>query len=185
MMVKLRKLKQLVQNYNVINDVIPTLNIGGCGVFALTLADALKRKGIETEAIIIGYNGIKDINKARGIIDQIANKYKKIYLPFNLHSLADNGFTIHHIMLKIETDHGTVYIDSEGIYDHPGNSRWKLLIEGTGSIESLRELVECKEGWTSIYNRCHNPKVHKIVNNAVNQAFKEVVHEDEKELELV
>jgi hypothetical protein len=177
-MIKVSKLEEIVNQLEPINDVVPNLNAGGCGIFALALADNLYAKGIRCKLAIIGVFGTTDENVYNSKIYEVLERCKKNNSEINAKQLHLNGLTLYHVMVEVETETGKVYLDSEGVYDHPRNSRWSIEIEGLADIETIRPFIEHPVGWNQMYNRNFNAKVYKMVNSAVKKSIKEPVYNE-------
>jgi hypothetical protein len=177
-MIKVDNLKEIVNQLKVINDVVPNLNHGGCGIFALTLADNLYAKGIQCQLAIIGSMGTTNEVIYNNSVYNVVEICKKRNSEINARQLHDNGFTLYHVMVQVETQEGTFYLDSEGIYDHPRNSRWSIDIEGVADIETMRPFIERPEGWNRMYNRNFNAKVYKMVNSTIEKVIKTPIYNE-------
>ena len=177
-MIKVDNLKEIVNQLKVINDVIPNLNYGGCGIYALAVAENLYAKGIPCELAIIGSMGTTDEVIYNNSVYNVVKRCKRRNREINARRLHDNGFTLYHVMVKIETETGTVYIDSEGVYDHPENSRWSVGIEGIADIETMRPFIENTEGWNSSFNRQWISKIYSYVNTVIERTIKTPVYNE-------
>lgn len=178
-MVKTAHLKQIIDKVSLVNDVVPNLNRGGCGIFALALAEALTAKGILAELVIASPWGTPTGEHGTQIINELYNDHKTNNSKFTISSLHEKDIHLYHVLVKvnIKADNGeltSVLLDSEGVYESLNESdSWsRCEIEAIINIETFRPLVESEEGWNSMYNRMMNSKVYNLVNRAVNSAIK-------------
>jgi hypothetical protein len=82
----------LVEQYSSINEKVPYINHGGCGVFAEKLYNIMRNIGLKPQLVVITNNRIEMDKRIRGE--------------------AHNYGSIIHIVVKI---HGK-YVDSTGVY---------------------------------------------------------------------
>lgn len=173
-MVKTAHLEQIIDKVSLVNDVVPNLNRGGCGIFALALAEALTAKGIHTELMIISPDGTPTGDTGTQIINELYNEHKTNNSKFTVHSLHQYDIQLHHVLVKATVENGSVLLDSEGVYESLNETEsWSHCeFEAVLNIETFRPLAESEEGWNSMYNRMMNAKVYNLVNRAVNSVIK-------------
>lgn len=133
-----------------VKEKFPTINWGGCGVFANLLATELDKLGVKYKIIWIG-----DDSKHKKDIKRIfKDKGNDVcLLDFN------NEFIwVSHIMIKI----GRKFIDASGIYENFKTTEWnhrEVICEITKKELELISLSN--HGWNCSFNRTQIPKVER------------------------
>jgi hypothetical protein len=178
-MIKTAHLEQIIDKVSLVNDVVPNLNRGGCGIFALALAEALTAKGILAELVIASPWGTPTGTIGTQIVNELYNEYKTNNSKFTILSLHEKDISLFHVLVKVnvKADNGeyvSLLLDSEGVYEslHETDSWSNCEFEAVLNIETFRPLAESEEGWNSTYNRMMNAKVYNLVNRAVNSVIK-------------
>jgi len=135
-----------------VQNKFPSINWGGCGVFANLLANELDKLGVKYKIIWIGHEArhkkdIKDIFKHYGgQVSLIDFNNRDIYLA--------------HVMIKV----GRKFIDASGVHKNLNDTQWgwyRLRHEITK--EQLEFISLTSEGWNTSFNRNQIPRVEKEV----------------------
>lgn len=129
---KKRIIEAVAAEFKKINEAIPTLNCGGCGVFAYEAYKLLDSLGLSVKLGVITYDKTRTL-------DCLRNNGTPRATPFS------------HIVLCI----GRKIIDSEGVYDKVGEIKdYSTYDMAKGmSLELLAEWIADKGGWNPRFNR--------------------------------
>lgn len=136
----------------------PSLNSGGCAVFASLVADELAKQGIEAEGVVAMdfWDYTPNIDKARKHVNNVDDGDE----------WEANGVRLSHVGLKLNLNGKEMLYDSEGL--RPVNrTRNSLMgydvIQGTFTREELRALADNAWNWNSMFNRQNIPKLKKLI----------------------
>jgi len=142
----------------------PRLNDGGCGVFALAVAEHLHGK--------VNFK-IKASDDTPGCLDTAREKMiKRGSSDTSLYAWGDNYIWFGHIFLEIEIDGMHYRYDSSGISLADGTDPsfgWECHA-GELTMWELKEMVRQPEGWNEAFKRRDIPKVRELVNNGFKNA---------------
>jgi hypothetical protein len=130
----------------------PSINRGGCGVFANLLANELDKLGIKYKIIWIGRD-----SKDKRRINKIFKHYGG---QVNLMDFNNSDIYLAHVMIKV----GRKFIDASGVYKSIDDTQWDwygLRCEITK--EQLELISLSSEGWNISFNRNQIPRVGKEV----------------------
>lgn len=133
----------------------PTMNYGGCCVFAAMVTKHLQQ--VFPTAVAVGGYGDEPP------IDEVRNNVRK-NTPFEWNM---RGVYFCHVVAEIEIKGKKYFFDTKGVRkasDHVGASGGWPLIEGRLTQEEAEELGNTKSGWNSSFNRKQIPKIQKDVN---------------------
>lgn len=121
-----------------LNECVPHINCGGCGIFAEHLYTALVALGKKPSLVIITDNSY--------------------YMRKRIESGKKNSnSTLYHIVVKL----GKYYYDNNGVYDeyHIKNMYWGANELCEIEIDRLKELNENPRGWNSLFDREFIPHI--------------------------
>ena len=153
--------KQLVENYQDINQKVRNLNRGGCGVFAENLYHTLIKMGYEPELGVITKNKI-------GMDRILTNKSE-----FNKKGMYFGGqrATVDHVVVILNGK----LIDSRGIWNN-ANECWKTIycknykLSSLLSIEMLYEWNRDEYFWNYKFDR----RNIKTIENKLKNCYKKI-----------
>jgi hypothetical protein len=135
-----------------VKKMFPTINWGGCGVFANLLATELDKLGVKYKIIWIGHEARhkKDIKKI----------FKHYGGQVTLGAFNDSDIYVAHIMIKV----GRKFIDASGVHKNLNNTQWGWYgLRHEITKEQLELISLSSEGWNSDFNRNQIPRVKKEV----------------------
>lgn len=138
----------------------PSLNYGGCGVFAHLVARKIEKSGLKVEIITPCDDYSKPANAVRDNIREVDNP----------NDWDNNGLCLNHLALRFITKSGVTYTyDSNVLYkgsDKFGNSKYKTNPEfGTGLfIHEVEQMTKAQRGWNRCFNRREIPAIKRKIN---------------------
>lgn len=135
-----------------IHEKFPSINWGGCGVFANLLTTELDKLGVKYKIIWIG-NNPNDKKQIKKIFKEKGDKV--ILWDFN-----EIGIGVAHFMVKI----GRKFVDASGVYKSLNDTEWwnyRLRCEVTK--ENLNSVSVSHLGWNNMFDRKQIPRVEREV----------------------
>lgn len=145
-----------------INEKIPFVNNGGCGMVALLVAKELNRAGIETTIVISGdsdfdetYNiDLNEINKSITGTKPSVSKWNKKDIYFA------------HVCIEFNYKNIPYHFESEkGLVVAKKRLMGYKIYKGRLSIEVFEPIAENPSGWNKCFERNHIPFMKEIVKN--------------------
>lgn len=141
--------KAIEQIHDEIYNKIPSINRGGCGIFALYMHKALNNLNISNN-IEIRCGCSCDIDEKNRMFDNLDD--------FEKYELEDLSFS-----------HGWISIPKfkfklDGIITLPISSNKDLVSDGVYNQQQLEKAIELGQ-WNSDYRRKYNPLLKDIINN--------------------
>lgn len=126
-------------------DSYPSLNSGGCGVFAYHVGRQLEKMGVDVTV--------------RFLTDhEIAHSFKMDVVcqarPYTMDDWNwESGDCINgHVILEIKIDGNTYYYDSGGVTDqYVCEWEWMDMIPEAFSLEHLEGMISDQEGWNEMF----------------------------------
>jgi hypothetical protein len=136
-----------------VRDESPTINLGGCCVFAALVAKQLQHH-YPTRIIVFNPNAVYSI-------DEVRPKVKKN----NCEEWDKNGMDFYHVAIEFTDEDGTKFhYDANGVFPDDGSIDTDLLqVKGYLTIQEACELASNNEGWSSRFDRNNIPKIDKII----------------------
>ncbi|MGZ8890308.1 MAG: hypothetical protein ACXW0J_02780 [Nitrososphaeraceae archaeon] len=136
-------------------DGIPNINKGGCGAFALMVAEHL-RQLYTTKIPVYNYDR-KNIN----VIRTASNN------SLSFRDWSHNGMKLAHIVVEFEYNKETYTIDSSNILKGKSITDDGELIRSDGEllIEELRSFVNNASIWNPTFNRMFIPVMKSRIDN--------------------
>lgn len=150
--------RNLHENVESINDAIPDINSGGCGIFAEHLYKTLIKLGLKPTIVII----TNDIDRMPFYVEN-----KELYLE-------ESDAYIRHVMIELDT----YLIDSKGVYFSLEETKWHCEGEENEieiSIELLTYWNSKPELWNPWFNRDHIKTIETKLNKCYNKIKKSLV----------
>ena len=142
----------------------PTINSGGCCVYAAMIVAALHKHRIKACGIVASWNAER-MNHADVSIDTIRHSISKNTLS----EWEDNGISFSHV--GVEFEYKGLILKTKRHYDTSGvRPAGKVLdampiYRGRLNLNDLRTLAGQKDGWNSAFDRKHIPALRKLVKN--------------------
>jgi hypothetical protein len=139
-----------------VNKVVPYLNCGGCGVYAAIVSEKLQNLNIDCWGIISSYDDLD--------LDEI----KKNNTINTVKDWNHQGVIIKHILVQFKhrgqiwTHDSCITISEVGMTDPTSHG---IICKGKLSVEEMRKLADCKEGWNEWFNRNTIPEITNIVDS--------------------
>jgi hypothetical protein len=150
----MKKLFNLFESLKIVGERIPSINFGGCGVFALELSKVLTEKNIKHHILFMGNSYINDnpCNPSNSLL-------KKQNKP--LAFLNDKNIFLAHVVVIVDNK---IIIDGCGCYiefnEVPfSHCRLKFKIEQS----VLEAMVNESNRWNPSYDRENNKLVQKLI----------------------
>ena len=142
-----KQLRTIKKAFSILDQRVPYINYGGCGIFALEASKVLSKVGIKHKIAVTGV---------------LENSFQntKEYVQKNLKNKAANPkeeyLAVHHVLIYLEDK--KVFIDSEGVYKLGLD---KKNLTGQYCDNHLEDYISRKElsfmlkgkGWNSSFNR--------------------------------
>jgi len=158
---------KLYHNYKTINEKIPTINSGGCGIFAEYLYSTLKRFGLKPKLGVIT-NSIKGLN--------YRIKVWKTYGE-DRYDLYGNQFAIvEHVVVILENK---LLVDSTGVYDnlkqHSDSDYHNSKLNKRLTLETLKDWNRKGEFWNETFDRDYERVIEDKLDKCYNKVKKSLV----------
>lgn len=142
-----------------VNQSVPNVNCGGCGIFAVELVKRLERIGVK-DAQIRCYGGNRDVN-----VSEVDANFNGNY-PESLQPWTDNGIYFHHV--RVEWN-GKVY-DAGSVDSNTNDWRWCNLLNGSVSRKAMEVLIRRKANWNRTFKRWRNlGKIRSIMDDTFSE----------------
>lgn len=142
----------------------PTINCGGCCVYAAMIVSALRKHKIKASGIVASSRADR-FNAADSSIDVVrSNVLKNTQDEWN-----KNGVSFSHVGVEFEYKARirTVkrHYDANGC--HPVNSKLDgmTIYKGCLTLGELRVLAGTEEGWNDMFDRKDIPELRRLVNS--------------------
>ena len=135
---------------------VPTMNRGGCGIFALLLTEHLYKLSIPYNILV--YTD-----------DHCANDVE-LERYINTNGDAQNICGVSHIVVQIDD----YYVDSYGIVDLPKRITAKILI----GREKLQDLVDTVPIWNSTFDRSLVPSIKQKLSEVMQPLYSPKIGEE-------
>lgn len=151
-----------------INFKYPSLNQGGCAIYAHALGVKLREQGFDVKVVSVGSSHYK--GRFFNDIQKLREEYSGVLTP---EILASNEIECAHMYCQVELFDKTYYIDSKGIQEASDDDMlqymdWNLSIDGILSLEDCDEVAKC-EGWNYRFDRTLIPEIYEYVKDAFNE----------------
>ena len=148
---KLNKLgKEVIKRY-------PSINYGGCCVYAAIVATELKKYKIDACGIVAS----RSAGETDYSIDQARNNINKN----TVQSWENNGIVLSHIGLEFEVGGKKKHYDTKGVRPASRYSGDLTIYKGRFQHAELKQLAAKKSGWNNHFNRRDIPAIRKLVQN--------------------
>lgn len=148
------KHNKLVDLADDILDRFPTINDGGCGVFAALVAAELQHY---YKIRIIAFSD----EAKRNNIDEI----RPIVDAKNIYDWKDNGCKFNHVVVEITDNNGRLWhYDATGVFPNDGSICYYYdKLEGSLTIAEITELADSPLGWSREFDRKLIPDLKAII----------------------
>lgn len=138
-----------------INQWYPTINYGGCCVYAAILGAELEKRNIPVRVIVAAFAASDGTNIAR-IANNIANRGEK-------QAWNENGVYFNHVGLEIKIGKKWHHCDTDGC-EKPARAFRRLPVyRGYLSVDDAKKLASDGDGWNCDFNRSKIPSVKRHV----------------------
>jgi len=145
---------QLDEQLSVINSHYPNINAGGCGKFALLLANKLKKEGLNSRFVLFSNIEEKCIKTRQKVLTTVINNGEFKDLENN-----STNFVVAHVMVFCQG----YYMDCTGVYKRKPSrwSRYKL----AGFLTENTLIKWCEgNGWNEMFNTANLFGISKELN---------------------
>ena len=133
----------------------PTINHGGCCVYASIVGDLLLRQGIET-SIWVGH--LPDYN----IHADVAEVRNNVRNPANVADWNDNGVFFNHVGLEVSID-GVKYLVDTDRYDFASDKFKEFhVLAGRLTVTEAALLAADHSAWNPTFPRCAIPEIKRM-----------------------
>lgn len=151
-------MENLTAQLREIDNKIPNINAGGCGIFALELGKKLKQNNIKFKYVLISYNKEETFLSSTRNFNRLPEDIKT-----NMEVLDRHNYGVSHVMIY----HKGCFIDSTGVYNKINETRWGGGMFNPSSIINEDYLsMWCKDGcWNNTFNRDNIPTIKEMINN--------------------
>ncbi len=151
--------------------VAPTINYGGCCVWAAAMGRALKRQGVEARVIVRDWRaeGHAGIDAVRGLVRR-ALRQSNNRNPAT--AWNRNGVEFNHVGLEVELAGRTWHVDAEGVYpagEHPLFNHERLY-PGHLTVAEAGLLARDVRAWNRVFDRRLIPSVIGHITTAMKRA---------------
>lgn len=161
------QLENLCRAINTDQELVWSLNCGGCAFFAVEVAKALKGK------FVSGLTVLDDSWNARSMFDRAIKKIMKNELPNTIRSWNRNGVEFCHVLLTFDFDNVNYVVDGEygvmTLQEYGENTMMgrRFKRAGIAPVEIIQPLVKTQRGWNSTFRSSLRPKVRKLIKKFV------------------
>ena len=136
-----------------VNRCYPTINNGGCCVYAVLVCKELKKLKVRTSIIVAGYNGELNVQQARKNIKNIADHRE----------WWDNGVYFNHVGIEFTYKGKKYHYDSNGVKLAGDNLMNFPLYKGKMRLKWAETLANQAGSWNHMFNRDKIPTLTKKV----------------------
>lgn len=139
-----------------INKNFPTINYGGCCVYAAYLGKLLEKKGWKvTGKVSAPFYASAGVD-LRSVASNIKNHVD--------HSeWADNSVYFYHVFLSIETDTGVLFHDTDRTVSKSKQFNGLDCYDGFLTVEEMTDLANNSDGWNNTFERYQIPAIRKML----------------------
>ncbi len=139
-----------------VNTRYPTINAGGCCVYAALIVAALHKQGIIAHGIVAAWNNTGETN-----IDLVRKKIRSNTVG----EWESKGVHFNHVGVEFSVDGKTKWkhYDSNGVYRKSSSLMDWPVYEGRLTLKELKDLAKCASGWNTRFDRNSIPALRKLV----------------------
>jgi hypothetical protein len=158
--------QKLKRTFKTLNTEVPSINSGGCGVFAVSLTKILRKLGYD--ARIIGLNMKRYYSFDDGDKENMITSHNLSIKNAMKHNSSSNATKSHYVVRV-----GNTYIDCTNIkkcnslkmrlkYDNYKTFSYRIIL-GNVPVSILAYLNKDPFVWNPYYHRSNNQKIDKIL----------------------
>lgn len=142
-----------------VDEAFPSINYGGCCVFASIVADELAKKGVKARGVVgmYGWDDLDvDVRHAAANVTNIEDDEE----------WEENGVKFRHVGLEITIEGETYHFDSTGIRKpngYVGDSEMFHVVDGRLTRNEMRALASNPYNWNPSFNRRDITKLERLV----------------------
>ena len=152
-----------------INRFYPTINNGGCCIYAATVGEELLKRGLKVRAVVANCSGASaltlDLNKVRRYVDNTGQK----------NAWNSAGIYFNHVGVEFELGGKWFIYDSDGVNPRGPRLGSYFVHPGFISVADAKALADESEGWNIDFNRRSIPYLKKHIKNFLNSVLPEKV----------
>jgi hypothetical protein len=154
---KMELITKLDKLSSVVAERYPTINYGGCGVFAALVVTELKKHNIHATGIVAAY----DADEPDGpTIDTVRPQIKK---KTNVHEWNNNGISFYHVGVEFKIGRQRKHYDSTGVKTASKMLDHMPIYKGRLERDELRALASKQSGWNVRFDRSNIPALRRLV----------------------
>lgn len=141
-----------------VNNRFPSINAGGCAIYAAIIIAALKKHGIPARAIVASHNA-KPFNSAGIPLTEYATNIKN-----GTHEeWGGYGVDFAHVGVEFEINGVRKHYDSNGVTRAKSKLYIWPIYKGGIEYNILRKVVKDQAGWNKEFNRKDIPALRRLV----------------------
>ncbi len=136
----------------------PTVNSGGCCVYAAAIAVHLQRLGCPVR-ILVGDDS-----------DEVCIDEIRPSVGCNtVEEWNNNGLYFGHVIVEFEYEGITYHYDCAGVTspDSVTVTYGYAIVDGYLTVDEAVDLAACNDGWNSRFDRAFIPDIHKMINKSL------------------
>ncbi len=166
----MNNLKETLDNLIIAMQEYPTLNYGGCCMFASEVAHLLYEKGYVVFIRVYDDVSNENLNEVRKNNNTLKIKYKKL-----MSCMHKNNVYFGHVMLELDINSERILFDSDGYYKFDEVSELiyndgSKILKGRLTLEEARKLSV-----SSRWNRRFNRELIPIIKTKIELVLKDLI----------
>lgn len=144
-----------------ITKEIPDINNGGCCVFAAIVGEELAKKRIPIRF------AVADVPDPDCLFEQPFDLVRKAITCNTLGNWNYHGVYFGHVFVEFDYNRNSYYYDTDGVI-HATNvpprscDDYEIYVDRL-TLDEVRELAACQQGWNTKFNRRYIPSMRKLI----------------------
>lgn len=152
-MTLIEKLDELGQ---VVSELFPAINQGGCCVFAAMVINELQKQGIKASGIVMDFMAHKDTH-----IDAV----RPLVKANTIFEWQNNGIHFNHVAVEFTVGRKKKHYDTVGVVNADKRFQGMPIYQGRMTLEELEQISARQPGWNPTFRRRDIPDIRRLVKN--------------------
>lgn len=138
----------------VVSDLYPNINNGGCCVFAAMVVNELQKQGIKASGIVIDSGARSSIH-----IDEV----RPLIKTNTVNEWQNNGVFFWHVAVEFTMGNKKHHYDTGGVKKATNAFGGIPVYKGRMKLEEMKSIAARQPGWNPAFRRKDIPAIRKLV----------------------
>ena len=142
---------------NYIYTLYPSINYGGCGIYAVAIAKELIKLHIKPKILVVSQETYTDMN--------VRDVAKTIEHTDDVHEWNDKGIIFRHVIISFTFEGQEYHYDTGGVVEADEKYEGYHIYKGHLQLHEAKAIIKHQAGWNTTFDRNKIPFITQHIEN--------------------